>query len=269
MAAGELASAAGLEARGAVIWGASGFSDRALGRLGAALPALSPVASGQVADGRRASSRPGSAVAAVFVDGDLRLAATGTVTERTGDRMLAFGHPVVGLGEVSLPLAPAEIIAVLPSQFSSFKISNSGPVRGAFVRDHAAGTLGRVGAVPSTVPFEIRVEGETGRSFDLRLARVPQFLPLLAAIGGARSGGRRRVGGRLTRGRPRARGATSAPAARSSWRRASTARQRRSTRCASSTPCSTSCCATTSRRSSSPGCARRWCPGASRASPGW
>ena len=181
-AAGELAHAAGLEARGAVVWGAAGFSERALARLGAALPALAPVASGR--DDRIVGElEAGSAVAAVFVDGDLRLAATGTVTERAGDRLLAFGHPVAGIGDLSLPLAPAEIVTVLPSRYSSFKISNAGPVSGEFVRDHAAGTLGRVGAVPRTVPFEVLVGGETERTFHLQLARVPQFLPLLAAIG--------------------------------------------------------------------------------------
>lgn len=181
-AAGSLARAAGLEARGAVVWGAAGFSERALDRLGTALPALSPVASGRV-DGVEGEIEAGSSVAAVFVDGDLRLAATGTVTERSGDRVLAFGHPIAGVGEVSLPLAPAEVVTVLPSRFSSFKIANAGPIRGEFVRDHAAGTLGRLGVAPRTVPFDIRVEGGSSRAFHLRLARVPQFLPLLAAIG--------------------------------------------------------------------------------------
>ncbi|HSM14547.1 MAG TPA: hypothetical protein VLA66_10820, partial [Thermoanaerobaculia bacterium] len=181
-AAAELVRSAGLEARGAVAWVASGFSPAALDRLGRALPALSPVAGGR-SEEPAGELAPGSSVAAVFVDGDLRLAATGTVTDRDGDRLLAFGHSVAGLGEISLPMAPAEVVTVLPSRYASFKLANSGPVVGEFVRDHPAGTLGRVGVVPPTLPMAVRVEAPTAREYSLRLARVPRLLPLLAAIG--------------------------------------------------------------------------------------
>ena len=36
----------------------------------------------------------------MLVDGDFRLAANGTVTDRYGDQVLAFGHPFLGLGPV-------------------------------------------------------------------------------------------------------------------------------------------------------------------------
>ena len=66
----------------------------------------------------------------MLVDGDLQLAATGTVTEHSGDEILAFGHPFLGLGPLWLPMASAEILTVLPSNYNSFKISNLGPVVG-------------------------------------------------------------------------------------------------------------------------------------------
>ncbi len=181
-AARDLVGAPGLEGRRAVAWAASGFSERGLGELTRALPTLAPTAGGRV-DEAGPPLAGGSSVAALFVDGDLRLAATGTVTERTGDRILAFGHPVAGLGDVSLPMAPAEVLTVLPSRYSSFKIANSGPVIGEFTRDHSAGALGRVGAVPRTVPLAVRIAGPAPREFALKLAHVPQFVPLLAAIG--------------------------------------------------------------------------------------
>lgn len=168
--------------RGAVVWSAAGLPAAGLERLRAVLPALGAVASGRT-ENLGGELTGGSSVAAVFIDGDLRLAATGTVTERSGDRVLAFGHPVAGLGEMSLPLAPAEVVTVLPSLYSSFKLANSGPVIGEFVRDHAAGTLGRLGAVPRQVPLTVRIEAPRPREFRLRLARVPSLLPLLAAIG--------------------------------------------------------------------------------------
>ena len=135
---------------------------------------------------------PGSAVAAVFVDGDLRLAATGTLTELTGDRVLAFGHPVAGLGEIRLPMAAAEVVTVLGSSYSSFKLSNLGPIVGTFERDHAAGTAF---AGPTVIEiantsivvlegFEVAVDrfgsfvlwtGERGRELATRL--VPDVVP--------------------------------------------------------------------------------------------
>lgn len=164
------------------MWSASGFAPPTLARLAAALPASAPAAGGRD-DRLTAELGPGASVAAVFVDGDLRLAATGTITERQGDTVLAFGHPVAGVGEVSLPLAPAEVVTVMGSSLSSFKIANSGAIAGAFERDHAAGTFGRLGVTPRTVPLTVEIAAPTPRRFEMRLARVPAFLPSLAAVG--------------------------------------------------------------------------------------
>lgn len=163
-------------------WSASGFAEPTVARLASALTAAAPASGGRV-DDVGAPIAEGSSVAAVFLDGDFRLAATGTVTERRGDTVLAFGHPVAGVGEVSLPLAPAEVVTVMGSSLSSFKIANSGPVVGVFERDHAAGTLGRLGVEAKTVPLRVTVAGPNPRSFDMRVARVPSFLPSLAAVG--------------------------------------------------------------------------------------
>jgi hypothetical protein len=127
---------------------------------------------------------PGSAVAQVWIDGDLQLAATGTVTERSGERVLAFGHAVLGLGSVEIPMAPAEVIAVLPSSLFSFKLSRIGKPLGRFEVDHLAGAVGRLGVAAATTPLDLVVQGAAiERRFRLQLARVPQLLPFLGAIG--------------------------------------------------------------------------------------
>ncbi len=183
--------APGVDGRAAIQWGASGFSANALATLGRALPAMAPTALGRSAN---AAGSPGagldlagqlaggSAVAAVLLDGDFRLAATGTVTERSGERILAFGHPIFGLGEVSMPMASAEIVTILGSSYSSFKMSNVGPVLGAFERDHAAGNLGRLGAVPRTIPLSILVASPEPRRFEMRIAQIPQLVGVLSAV---------------------------------------------------------------------------------------
>lgn len=128
----------------------------------------------------------GGAVAAVLVDGDLRLAATGTVTDILGDRVLAFGHPFLGLGPISLPMASAEVVTVLSNAYSSFKISNLGPVVGAFREDRQAGIVGRLGETAPTIPLTLRIAGGAAgapaREFRMRLAKLPQMTPVLLAI---------------------------------------------------------------------------------------
>ncbi len=66
-----------------------------------------------------AALRPGDAVAAALAVGDITLAGTGTVSQVDGDRVLAFGHPMLGLGAVAVPMASADIVAILPSNLSS------------------------------------------------------------------------------------------------------------------------------------------------------
>jgi hypothetical protein len=126
---------------------------------------------------------PGSAVAAVLVDGDFQLAATGTVTDHFGDHVLAFGHPFLGLGPIRVPMAQADVVTVLSSQYTSFKISNIGDVVGAFEQDRQAGIVGRLGAAAPMIPMTLRIAGagpSKAREFRVRLANVPELLPMLA-----------------------------------------------------------------------------------------
>lgn len=68
---------------------------------------------------------PGSMISVQLVTGDLSAGADGTVTEVDGDRVFAFGHRFLGGGETALPFARAEVVTLLASINSSFKISTS------------------------------------------------------------------------------------------------------------------------------------------------
>jgi hypothetical protein len=166
-------------------WAMSGFgaTSRAwfgglLGASGQAAPAGSGSISAKGASPSFFRLTGGDAVAAVLVDGDLRMAATGTVTARDGGRVLAFGHPFLGNGPIEVPMAPAEIVTVMPSLYSSFKLSNLGPAVGAFEYDAQAGIVGEVGARARTIPLEIVVGA---RRYSMTLARLPEYLGILAA----------------------------------------------------------------------------------------
>ncbi|HVS02306.1 MAG TPA: SpoIVB peptidase S55 domain-containing protein, partial [Thermoanaerobaculia bacterium] len=166
---------------GAVGWSSAGFgagTQELLARgLGAVMPAGEALPGGVWAE-----LQPGAAVAAVLVDGDLRLAATGTVTDRRGDEVLAFGHPFLGLGSIAVPMAEAEVVTVVANELSSFKVANFGRTVGAFVDDRLAGIRGTVGAEAATLPLTLRVDAGQRREYQVRVARVPQLTPVLLAV---------------------------------------------------------------------------------------
>ena len=103
---------------------------------------------------------PGNMVAGIFVDGDATLSAAGTVTEVRDDRVWAFGHSSLGLGSANLPMARANVMAVLPSFQNSFKFFAVGSEIGALVADRKDGIVGRLGQKAPMVP----IDGESERS---------------------------------------------------------------------------------------------------------
>lgn len=163
-----------------VQWSTVGFGSATRATLKGALDSLS--AAGQASDTGDLRLVAGSSVSGVLVDGDLRLAATGTVTERRGDEILAFGHPFLGVGPLRVPMATSEVVTVVSSQMNSFKISNLGAVVGAFEMDRAAGMRGRVGAEAPMIPVSVRIAGLVDRQFALRVADLPLLTPTLVAI---------------------------------------------------------------------------------------
>jgi hypothetical protein len=180
-------------ASSSVAFVASGFEARSRSFLGLALGELAT--GGAAADALEVPEiRPGASVAGVLIGGDLKLAASGTVTDRTGEEVVAFGHPVLALGPVKIPMAVAEVLTVVSSDLSSFKLTNVGPVIGAFDEDRLPGMRGRLGAVAPTTPVRISVAGSAGglvgdpakdrgeRAYQLQVADVPLMRPSLLAV---------------------------------------------------------------------------------------
>lgn len=125
----------------------------------------------------------GDAVAAVLVDGDFSVAATGTVTYVRGNEVYGFGHPFLDIGEVAFPMARAEVIGVLPNLARSFKFSNAGAVVGALRQDRFSGIMGLAGVEADMVPVSVEVdEAGTTRHHDFRIARHPMMFPMLLAM---------------------------------------------------------------------------------------
>lgn len=127
--------------------------------------------------------QPGDAIGAVLLNGDFTVAATGTVTHVDGDRIYAFGHPFLDIGEVSFPMAKSEIVAVMPSVATSFKMANTGAIVGALEQDRAVGIMGQVGRNAPLIPIEVIVNGSgPAQKYHFGVVRHPQLSPLILAM---------------------------------------------------------------------------------------
>jgi hypothetical protein len=131
----------------------------------------------------------GSAVAVALATGDITLAGTGTVSRVDGRNVTAFGHPMMSLGDVELPMCAAEIVTILPSNLSSVKVANTGAVIGTIAQDRLSAISGTLGAGPAMIPVDVVVapHGDNPRTLHFNVVRQSQLTPALVATGVAQA----------------------------------------------------------------------------------
>ena len=117
--------------------------------------------------------KPGDAIGVTFVNGDFLLGGTGTVTHIDGDRVYAFGHPMYNIGPTQFPMTRAYVYTVLPSLFSSTKLSTTGEVIGTLLQDRATAIAGRLGAGPRAHARQADPAARAGREPHVQLRRGP------------------------------------------------------------------------------------------------
>lgn len=132
-----------------------------------------------------ATLRPGAAVAVALATGDITLAGTGTVSRVDGKHITAFGHPMLSLGDVALPMCAAEIITILPSNMQSIKVANTGRVIGTITQDRLSAISGTLGAGPEMIEVDVTVDTHRRppRTLHFSVARQQQLTPVLVAAG--------------------------------------------------------------------------------------
>ncbi|HSP06612.1 MAG TPA: SpoIVB peptidase S55 domain-containing protein [Acidobacteriota bacterium] len=148
---------------------------------------LQPVlggSSGTAAEDRTtadASLQPGSALSVQLIDGDVDIGAIGTVSYRDKNKVLAFGHPFFNLGPINFPMATAEIFAVVPNLYSSFKIGSARTVVGSIRQDQQAAIFGIVGSDSPMIPVTVNLKNEQGekRTFHFNVANHNLLSPVL------------------------------------------------------------------------------------------
>ncbi len=104
----------------------------------------------------------GGAVGIQLIRGDLSATGLGTVTRVEGDKLVAFGHPMMNSGVSNLPTAIGRILWFLASDMRSFKIGM--PVRevGAMVNDRQASIVVSHSIEAPVIPVKFKVKGAPG-----------------------------------------------------------------------------------------------------------
>ncbi|HET9958227.1 MAG TPA: SpoIVB peptidase S55 domain-containing protein [Polyangiaceae bacterium] len=104
----------------------------------------------------------GGAIGVQLVRGDMSAMGLGTVTRVEGDRLVAFGHPMMEAGVTALPTAIGKVLWFLASDQRSFKIGM--PVRsmGAMVNDRQASIVVSQNTRAPLIPVSVKIHGMPG-----------------------------------------------------------------------------------------------------------
>ncbi len=127
---------------------------------------------------------PGAAVGLSLVTGDLDITGVGTITYRRGNRILAFGHPMIsspfmnGMGPLDAPMTTAYVHEVFPSVMISSKIAS--PIRtvGRVFQDRPWSIAGEIGTAPKMIPVTIHVDDKSRdlkKDFNVQVINHPLF----------------------------------------------------------------------------------------------
>ena len=104
----------------------------------------------------------GGAIGVQLVTGDISAMGLGTVTRVEGDKLVAFGHPMMNGGIASLPTAVARVLWILASQARSFKLGEAVRPLGAMVNDRQAAIVVDAKSTGPTFPATVEINGVQG-----------------------------------------------------------------------------------------------------------
>lgn len=127
----------------------------------------------------------GGAIGVQLVRGDISATGIGTVTRVAGDRLVAFGHPMMQGGVTRLPTATARIHWVMASLMRSFKVGTPIHPLGSLINDRQASIVvdQRVDAPVFPVRLDLQgVEGAPHTNWRMEVAHERMMAPTFVAI---------------------------------------------------------------------------------------
>jgi hypothetical protein len=179
-----LASSANLLPAPVIISGigesANGEFNNLLGPLG--LMTVAGLSGGSSEEDEQAELVPGACLVVPLVDGDIKVAVVGTVTEVIDGQVYGFGHHFLGYGAIDLPMAVGKVHTVVANTQRSFKLVS--PVRtvGSLNFDEAAAIRGTIGKAAEMIPMTIEVtryNDPEPKSYKCSVANNQLLTPLL------------------------------------------------------------------------------------------
>jgi len=128
----------------------------------------------------------GGALAVTLARGDIASTVVGTVTHVEGERLVAFGHPMLEAGETGFPTAVARVLHGLEGHQRSFKIAEPVAPLGTMIQDRQAAIVVDTTLSPAMIPVHLRVTGiptEQRTEWNFEVASHRAITPLI--IGGS------------------------------------------------------------------------------------
>ncbi|MBI2504785.1 MAG: hypothetical protein HYW07_16330 [Candidatus Latescibacteria bacterium] len=148
---------------GTPVWvaGASPLASQALAKaFGKAGLKMLAAPGGQTPPDLQTELVPGAALGVQLISGDLSATGIGTLTYVDGERVLAFGHPMMLAGATDMPMTGAYIYQVFASQYLSYKMGAATRPVGAIRQDRQPAIAGLLGPVPRMLPVSVLLRGQ-------------------------------------------------------------------------------------------------------------
>ena len=127
----------------------------------------------------------GGAIGVQLISGDMSASGLGTVTRVEGERLIAFGHPMMSVGVTALPTAIGNIVWFLASSARSFKLGYDVRPLGALVNDRPASIVVDEAVNAPTIPVRVHMHGVIGSTkpiWNFNVAHDKVLTPQLFAL---------------------------------------------------------------------------------------
>lgn len=131
------------------------------------------------------SLEAGDAVSVLLTTGDVEISAGGTVVfnDKKKNKIYIFGHPFFNTGNANYFLAKAEVLGVVPSYSSPFKLMQPTKLVGRVVEDRLKGVVGETGKLPPYIPVRIKFfSSQKERKYNFWIIDDPLLAPALLMV---------------------------------------------------------------------------------------
>ncbi len=127
----------------------------------------------------------GGAIGVQLIRGDMSAMGLGTVTRVEGDKLVAFGHPMMEAGVTALPTTIGKVLWFLASDQRSFKIGMGVRDVGALIQDRQASIVISHSAQAPVVPLKVSIKGMPGlpsSNWSFEIAHEKFMTPSFVAV---------------------------------------------------------------------------------------